>query len=252
MTAGILFTGGGAVYPGVNFDGANDYLVRTSDFVSNADSKLFTICGWFANLAGNPKNNHIWIAGDFTGGNAGFSVNTQAGGQIVISGANAAGVGILSAFVSSTVLPNSATWKWLGISIDMANSSQSKIYVNDTDVTPTFSTFTDDSFDLTKSVHYCGATNSGSGAFNLLQSDVAELWVGYGQHIDFSMEANRRKFITSSGKPTFLGADGSAPTGVAPTVYFRGGASTFPANQGTGGAMTLVGSLTDSTTNPSD
>jgi hypothetical protein len=253
MTAGILFTGGGAVYPGVNFDGTNDYLVRASDFTGNADSKKFTICGWFANLnSGSGLTPQIWIAGDFTGGNAGFSVNAQSSGLINISGSNAAGGGILQVLSTAGALPSSATWKWLGISIDMANSSQSKIYVNDTDVTATPSTFTNDTFDLTKSIHYCGATNSGSGAFNLLQSDVAELWVGYGQHIDFSIEANRRKFVTSSGKPTFLGADGSTPTGVAPTVYFRGGASTFPTNQGTGGAMTLVGSLTNSATNPSD
>lgn len=250
MTAGILFTGGGAVYKGVNFDGTNDYLSRASDFTGNADSKKFTICGWFANLS-NSGNNQIWIAGDFTGGNAGFSVNTQFNGVVSISGSNAAGSGIMSG-LTSAVIPQSTTWKWLGISVDMSGTGKRHIYVNDTDASPTWSTYTDDTFDLTKSIHYGGATNSGSGAFNLLNSDVAELWVGYGQYIDFSVEANRRKFITSSGKPTSLGADGSTPTGTAPTVYFRGDSTTFATNAGTGGAMTLTGTLTDSATNPSD
>jgi hypothetical protein len=85
-----------------------------------------------------------------------------------------------------------------------------------------------------------------------LIADVSNFWMAPGQYIDFSVEANRRKFIDANGKPVDLGADGSTPTGTAPAVFFSGDASGFGTNKGTGGTFTLTGALTDATTGPSD
>lgn len=85
---------------------------------------------------------------------------------------------------------------------------------------------------------------------------LADYWIGAGQLIDFSVMANRRKFISASGKPVNLGADGSIPTGTAPAVFLRrapsGAAATFANNLGTGGDFTITGSLTNSPSSPSD
>lgn len=82
--------------------------------------------------------------------------------------------------------------------------------------------------------------------------DAADTWIAPGQFIDFSVEANRRKFIDVNGKPVDLGADGSTPTGTAPPMFFSGNAAGFPTNKGTGGVFTLTGSLTNASTSPSD
>jgi hypothetical protein len=61
--------------------------------------------------------------------------------------------------------------------------------------------------------------------------------------------ATRRKIIDANGKPVdptvltaFLGTPG--------IVLFSGDHTTFPVNQGTGGAFTLTGTLTDASTHP--
>jgi len=59
--------------------------------------------------------------------------------------------------------------------------------------------------------------------------------------IDFSNEANRRRFIDADLKPVLLGADGAlgSPTGRAPEFFFHPGKTleAFTNNRGTGGAV---------------
>ena len=86
----------------------------------------------------------------------------------------------------------------------------------------------------------------------LFTGDIADVYIAPGQFIDFSVEANRRKFISADGKPVDLGSNCSTPTGTAPAVCFSGNASSFGTNKGTGGAFTLTGTLTDAVTSPSN
>lgn len=50
---------------------------------------------------------------------------------------------------------------------------------------------------------------------------LAESYCAAGQILDLSVTANRRKFISATGKPVDLGADGSTPTGVKPTYFLH-------------------------------
>lgn len=85
--------------------------------------------------------------------------------------------------------------------------------------------------------------------------DLAEFWWD-DQYIDWSVEANRLKFVSAAGAPVDLGTDGSTPFSTAPNIYLsvRDGdaASAFCTNRGTGGDFTQNGTLTLSTNNPSD
>lgn len=92
----------------------------------------------------------------------------------------------------------------------------------------------------------------GTASPNKYVGDMANFWFAPGQFVDFSNQANRRKFIDAGGKPVNLGADGSTPTGTAPAIFFSGDAAAFATNAGTGGAFTLTGSLTNASTSPSD
>lgn len=81
-------------------------------------------------------------------------------------------------------------------------------------------------------------------------SDIIELafvWVAVGQYVT---AANVTLFRDGGGNPVDLGADGSTPTGTAPTYYLVGPAANFSTNLGTGGAVTLVGSITDAANGP--
>ncbi len=59
------------------------------------------------------------------------------------------------------------------------------------------------------------------------------------EYLDFSVEANRRKFISAAGLPQPLGLDGSTPTGNQPAMYFDDPVATLLANRGYLGPYTL-------------
>ncbi len=81
--------------------------------------------------------------------------------------------------------------------------------------------------------------------------DIADFYFNYAETLDMTNGTNRAKFI-SGGKPVSLGADGSTPTGTQPGLYLGNAAATFQTNLGSGGNFTVVGSLTDASTSPSD
>lgn len=85
---------------------------------------------------------------------------------------------------------------------------------------------------------------------------MAELYFAPGQYIDLSVEANRRKFISATGKPVDLGSTGATPTGTAPLVYLHLSdgetANNFAVNRGTGGNFTVTGALGTYASSPSD
>jgi hypothetical protein len=58
-----------------------------------------------------------------------------------------------------------------------------------------------------------------TGVFRGIIGDLAELWFAPGVFIDFSIEANRRKFRKANGKAASLSNDGSGPTGTPPLFY---------------------------------
>lgn len=81
----------------------------------------------------------------------------------------------------------------------------------------------------------------GNGVHGHLLGDIYNFWAD-DQYIDFSIEANRRKFLTADGKAEHLAVDGSAPTGSAPLIYLNGYGN-FE-NNGRGGAFVTNGALT--------
>jgi len=134
----------------------------------------------------------------------------------------------------------------------LADTTKRHLYVNDvSDLL--VAVYVNEIINYTVESWVVGASSTGTFKFN---GAIAELWFNMGQYLDFSVEANRRKFISATGKPVNLGSDGSTPTGVAPIVYQRinGGdaAAGFATNLGTGGNFSVVGSLDIASTSPSD
>jgi hypothetical protein len=66
------------------------------------------------------------------------------------------------------------------------------------------------------------------------------------------MQANRRLFISATGKPVSLGANGSTPFGTQPAIYLGNPLATWHTNLGAGGGFNVTGgALTAASTSPS-
>jgi hypothetical protein len=121
------------------------------------------------------------------------------------------------------------------------------LYLNDVDDTNAV-TLTNDTIDWTRGDFAVGAEPDGGLK---LSADVADLYINFAASLDLSVVANRRKFISAAGKPVFLGADGSLPTGSPPAVFMSGPTADWHTNKGAGGGFTENGALTDGAVVPS-
>ncbi len=218
----------------VIFDGTNDYLLRGSDLTGNADSKSITIVVSTEFLGGDGS---VLTFLDTTGATLRFY--KSATNKITLIGENSSGAGILQIGTSSSYVVASGRLNIL-ISVNLLTGA-ANLYVDDvSDKVET--TLTNDTLDFTVGEHSIGA-RAGAGA--KLNGAIADLWVAFGQYIDFSVEANRRLFFDSGGQIVNRGADGSRPTGTPPSIFFKGPASTWNAgtNFGTGGDYTMNGAV---------
>jgi len=244
--------GGGAgeiTVDAVTFNGTNDYLTRGSDFTSNADGSQFILSTW-VRLAAAPGS---------------FTIVANTDGWVFI-GINASGF-YCAVFneaadrfldvTDNTVSLGDGNWHHIALSIDTnfaAGNKLVKLAIDGTAKTPTV-TDGDGAFniDFTQANWAVGATTSAAELFN---GDMAELYLALNQYLDVTQAANNQKFRSSGGKPVNLGADGSTPTGTAPTVYLHlddgEAAANFAANAGSGGGMTVNGALATAATSPSD
>jgi hypothetical protein len=218
------------------FDGSADYYTRGAGLTGAADSKLMTFSVWVrrrshlieifsssSSLAGTADRLKI----EFSGSD----------GQVVIVATNSAGTTILGV-LSQAQLPI-GQWSHVLASFDLSDTNKRHLYVNDVSGL-IVADYADDTIDFTVADYAVGAYPSGAAFF---EGDIAELWFAPGVYIDFSDEANRRKFISANGRPVGLGATGNLPTGSAPLVYLSGnGGHAFETNLGTGGGFTVHGS----------
>lgn len=121
-----------------------------------------------------------------------------------------------------------------------AGSKKIKIYVDDTDVTGGVNDF---SPSFTVGINGLGVAIGDDGGGNTVTGDMAAFCLGVGTSLFTGSDiavATRRLFVTAGNAPV-------DPAGFPGTkvILFDGGSSTFTTNQGSGGAFTLTGTLTD-------
>lgn len=229
----------------VEFDGVNDYLSR-SGLVSSATSSTGSLSIWlYLDADSEASGYYPVISGTsaFDVVQAYFYEDTTWTLEIDIYGVD----GVILAFQDGFTL--STGWVNVLFSWDTNHDAGDKIinyYINDSaapspyiqDLSPAFTV------DYAEISTWAVATDAGSEGSSLYNGSMAEIWLDP-SYIDFSVEANRRKFIDASGKPVSLGADGSLPTGSAPAVYLKDPAATFGNNSGAGGNFTINGAFVD-------
>lgn len=237
-----------------DFDGSNDYLVKSS-FTGQTSAKTGILSFWvlFDNFTSSPN---IFVGQRISDLTLAIECTVSSTGTVIIDAADANTGGALFTMESTTPLPT-GSWVHVLASWNMAGtSSDQHLYISDVDRKNL-------SFGPTnRNVIYASVTEWSVGAYSPSDGNgskhdggLAEFYFAPGQHLDFSIAANREKFI-SGGKPVDLGATGSTPTGTAPLVYLHldnaESAANFAVNRGTGGNLTVTGALTTRATSPSD
>ena len=225
----------------VSFDGTNDYLRRTAALSGVSDGPSGTISMW-VRITGNDTQTLQYIFDQgalfrfYRYGNAVTPTSWRKKLGITLQ---ASGPASRISYISGLEL-NLNVWNHVLISWNTANSIE--VYFNDVlDSSPVLYSVTAGNINYDFAM-VIGAT---TGLVSKLAADTAEIWMDLTTKIDFTVEANRRKFITGSGRPARLGANGELPTGSSPTIYLKGPASDWGTNYGTGGNFTVTGAFTD-------
>jgi len=164
-------------------------------------------------------------------------------GKLAYTAGNAEG-DVEVTYTNSPGVTAAAWHNFLG-AITLAGVPTGKLYVDDVDVGSASDLFGSGGTVSVNGLSFYVANDTFDA---YLPAHMADLWIAPGQYLDLSVEANRRKFISATGKPVNLGAAGATPTGTAPAMFFHvahaGTPSDFGTNLGTGGAFTLGGGVT--------
>ena len=211
----------------------NDYLSRSTDLTGNTDSKTFTFSAWVY---------HPYVTGftpyfsSETGSNNGqITIHINSAGYFsLLFNRQGTQTPILKIDISGAVPKN--TWTHILISIDMANTSNRYLYINDVLQSPSWSSFIDESLNFTN-VNHGVLTDRWSTNET---GRIAHVFLDY-TYRDLSTASNRRLFIDANGgstPPTTLSA-------LNPIMYLpMTDGYTIGENLGTGGDFTANGSPT--------
>ena len=225
----------------VVFDGTND-LITLDDYGTSDQRANWIITFWVKmNEDGTMQQFHY-------GTGSTFELSRFADNTVNINTYGPGGSGWRNVLLSNTTLTVSDGWTWVGICCN-GTSSGSFMFFNDTNVTtmPRESTSSEDN-------SIGGIVGGQTGTSYRLNADMFNFYIHMDGYMDFSVEANRRKFISNTGEPVDLGADGSEPTGAAPTAYYAlvpgADPDTFAEGKGAGGDATITGAFTRAATTP--
>lgn len=109
-------------------------------------------------------------------------------------------------------------------------------YINDTQIDN--ETSTGSSFVIAYSImdiNTISSNTTDNSSFTYYLSDISELIFDNTTFLDLTDTSIRRKFISPSRRPVFVGTDGSKITGTQPLTYLKGEGANFHINSGSSG-----------------
>jgi hypothetical protein len=206
-----------------------DYLLRSSDLSGNFNGAVGTFSAWLRIDGGDGYP----LGAPMTILHAGldFFVERTAGYALRVY-ARDVDDNVLMDFISTGGISSGSKWHHLLASWDSAFGLY-HLYLNDEDRYFEISSELGN-IDYTQDAWAVGAETDGSLRFD---GAIAELYFIH-YYFNFSVEANRRKFITAAKTPAYLGADGSTPASLTPILYLPNG---YNVNSGSGGNFTVNG-----------
>lgn len=238
---------GPLIVDAAEFDGVNDKLSRASAMTGQTDSKTGIVSFWHKGLA-TPGLNFLFVGAQVLDSKI-FAYWGDGGVSNAYTLGVAGPVGFMNVHTGQHAF---GTWRHVLWSFNVATGT-SHLYV--TDVSSANLDGSADGNIAFAAIDTWVVGDSADGGFRS-NADLAELYIAPGQFLDFSVTANRRKFITAGGKPVNLGSTGSTPTGVAPLIYLHlddgETANNFASNRIGAGNLTVTGTLDTAATSPSD
>lgn len=222
---------------GASFSGS-DFMLMTGSSISSVDKGVTSF--WMKNSSISGSTEFIISCGDDSHQemeiNSGF--NTF---YVYIRKRGTTEVFELRIQSSSMV----GTWEdgaWHHFLISWDKSGQnSLVYIDDANISHTQHVY---------SYHINIPTSQNIKVGRQLTGDISEVYLKTGSYVDLTVTSNRRKFITSSEEPVYLGADGSIPFVAQPEVYLKGRGSGFNLNSGSGNHFSITGTLGTPSTSP--
>ena len=233
----------GYVADAVDFDGTNDYLLTTTGSGATDNNTALYSCWFYGNT---PDATVFFVKGDNNPNTQNFQslqffYDVNGFAVRLWNGQNAQSIVYT---IWSTELLEANQWNHILLTID---NGTLRFYIND--VAAGFSTGLS-----TINILHSGPTYAWTGPFTNLGAQSMEAAEMYytNETMDITIEANRRKFITSTGTPADLGIIGQLPTGTSPLIYFKGDAASWNAgtNTGTVSGFAMTGAVTDSLNEP--
>ena len=179
----------GALYAAtpVNFNGSTR-LTRGGALTGVSDSKVWSGSVWLR-LASTAA-----FMRAFNALNDAYQLLFFNPAALVFFGKNVGGSVILRADLTV----GDTNWHHLLWSFDLADTGARHFYMDDASASP-WSTYTNDAISFATSDLGIGDYPTGANPWN---GDMADVWLRFGGSvINFSVEANRRLFITAEGKP---------------------------------------------------
>jgi hypothetical protein len=210
---------------------ANTYLTRGADLTDAAVSKVITFSFWLKMTGGDGTRQRIWA---MDGGFGFIERNTSNKLEVELWSSSPAKVFEIFSTTSITV---SSGWVHCMGSCNLATGVEHFYLNGSSDLTIGTNTNANIAY-TSPGNHAIGGSIAGA---ELLDGEIADLYINIAEYVDLSSSANRAKFLTAAGRPVDLGADGSTPTGSAPSMMFNQAVASWHTNQGGGGGFTENG-----------
>jgi len=225
----------------VRFSSGGNYL--SAGLTGLTGSKTWSGSVWFRMNAVPTSDVSILDSSN----NPDISVGLTASGAFIVYGKSAANENTLD--IESSPITDT-NWHHAMWSVDMSDAGKRHLYIDDQEDIAVVNHYFDHALGFASaSAYYVGREDDGSYK---LDGELADMWMDFGSYIDLADKSNRRKFISTTGLPMYLGPDGSIPTGSKPAIFLTGDAVSFSSNQGSAGGFTEHGALLPADSQPGD
>jgi hypothetical protein len=223
------------------------YLTKGSAWTGGASTSTAIISFWIKMTGGDGVLQYIFTDQELTTWVTWITRTT--GNKIRFTLQNTSGGAQGADITSATSITADGDWHHVLLA---RNGSTLYLYIDGSSDSYSTSYLTSDTTGWTRSPIIAART----GPTGVLRADLFDFYIHIEAYLDISNSTNREKFRDDSGKPVYLGANGELPTGSTPIAFHHvdenGSASDFVTNLGTGGGMTLNGTLSLSGTSPTD
>lgn len=224
------------------FTGASDQsVVKTSILTGQASSTK--VSGSFAFNLASLSVDQTPLRFETSGGAYRFEIFLFADGTIGFIARNSGGTQIIS--LNSAIGVFTATTQYcLMWSFDMTSYSNSKLYLNNTDIKPVSAgTWTNASIDFTNASRI--VIGHESTGVQPLDGSLTDMGLVIGTTFDFSSTPIRRRWVTANNELQNPGTDGRLLWGIKPILFLTGNGSGFLTNLGSGGGSFSGSTLTN-------